>query len=55
MVMLSDIIPTGYKCGVLNGAVKLGDTVAIISARPVGLSELLTTQFLASPLSVGTI
>jgi alcohol dehydrogenase len=45
MVMLSDILPTGYECGVLNGAVKPGDTVAIIGAGPVGLAALLTTQF----------
>jgi alcohol dehydrogenase len=45
MVMLSDILPTGYECGVLNGVVKPGDTVAIIGAGPVGLSALLTTQF----------
>jgi alcohol dehydrogenase len=47
MVMLSDILPTGYECGVLNGAVKPGDTVAIIGAGPVGLATLLTTQFFA--------
>jgi alcohol dehydrogenase len=47
MVMLSDILPTGYECGVLNGSVKPGDTVAIIGAGPVGLSALLTTQFYA--------
>jgi alcohol dehydrogenase len=47
MVMLSDILPTGYECGVLNGTVKPGDTVAIIGAGPVGLSALLTTQFFA--------
>jgi alcohol dehydrogenase len=47
MVMLSDILPTGYECGVLNGCVKPGDTVAIIGAGPVGLSALLTTQFYA--------
>jgi alcohol dehydrogenase len=47
MVMLSDILPTGYECGVLNGAVQPGDTVAIVGAGPVGLSALLTTQFYA--------
>ena len=47
MVMLSDILPTGYECGVLNGAVKPGDTVAIVGAGPVGLAALLTTQFFA--------
>jgi alcohol dehydrogenase len=51
MVMLSDILPTGYECGVLNGAVKPGDTVALVGAGPVGLSALLTTQFYA-PASI---
>jgi len=45
MVMLSDILPTGFECGVLNGEVKPGDTVAIIGAGPVGLAALLTAQF----------
>ncbi len=45
LVMLSDILPTGFECGVLNGAVKPGDTVAIIGAGPVGLAALLTAQF----------
>jgi alcohol dehydrogenase len=48
MVMLSDILPTGYECGVLNGAIKPGDTVALIGAGPVGLSALLTMQFFTS-------
>jgi alcohol dehydrogenase len=47
MVMLSDILPTGYECGVLNGAIKPGDTVAIVGAGPVGLAALLTAQFYA--------
>jgi alcohol dehydrogenase len=45
LVMLSDILPTGYECGVLNGQVKPGDTVAIVGAGPVGLSALLTANF----------
>jgi alcohol dehydrogenase len=45
LVMLSDILPTGYECGVLNGQVGPGDIVAIIGAGPVGLSALLTAQF----------
>ncbi|OYW77801.1 MAG: alcohol dehydrogenase [Verrucomicrobia bacterium 12-59-8] len=44
MVLLSDILPTGYECGVLNGCVKPGDTVAIIGAGPVGLATLLTAK-----------
>jgi alcohol dehydrogenase len=43
--MLSDILPTGFECGVLNGKVQPGSTVAIIGAGPVGLAALLTAQF----------
>lgn len=45
LAMLSDIFPTGYECGVLNGKVKPGDTVAIIGSGPIGLATLLTAQF----------
>jgi alcohol dehydrogenase len=45
LVMLSDIVPTGFECGVLKGQIKPGDTVAIIGAGPVGLAVLLTAQF----------
>ena len=45
VVMLSDILPTGFECGVLNGQVKPGDTVAIIGAGPIGLAVLITAQF----------
>jgi len=44
-VMLSDILPTGFECGVLNGHVSPGDTVAIVGAGPVGLAALLTAKF----------
>ena len=45
MAMLSDIFPTGFECGVINGQVKPGDTVAIVGAGPIGLAALLTAQF----------
>lgn len=45
LVMLSDILPTGYEIGVLYGQVQPGDTVAIIGAGPVGMGALLTAQF----------
>jgi alcohol dehydrogenase len=45
LVMLSDILPTGFECGVLNGQVKPGDTVAIVGAGPIGLAVLITAQF----------
>jgi alcohol dehydrogenase len=45
LVMLSDIFPTGFECGVLNGKIKPGDTVAIAGSGPIGLAALLTAQF----------
>src|SRR5277367_1110813 len=45
LVMLSDILPTGFECGVLNGKVQPGSTVAIVGSGPVGLAALLTAQF----------
>jgi len=54
LVMLSDILPTGFECGVLNGQVKPGDTVAIVGAGPVGMAVLLTSQFY-SPAAIYVI
>ena len=45
LVMLSDILPTGFECGVLNGKVAPGSTVAIVGCGPIGLATLLTAQF----------
>jgi alcohol dehydrogenase len=45
LVMLSDILPTGFECGVLNGKIKPGDIVAIVGSGPIGLAALLTAQF----------
>jgi alcohol dehydrogenase len=45
LVMLSDILPTGFECGVLNGKVAPGDVVAIVGAGPIGLATLMTAQF----------
>jgi alcohol dehydrogenase len=45
LVMLSDILPTGFECGVLNGKVEPGSTVAIVGSGPIGLAALLTAQF----------
>ncbi|RIV26081.1 alcohol dehydrogenase [Alicyclobacillaceae bacterium I2511] len=45
LVMLSDILPTGFEIGVLKGNVQPGSTVAIVGAGPVGLAALLTAQF----------
>lgn len=51
LVMLSDIFPTAYECGVLNGGIGPGDTVAIVGAGPIGLAALLTAR-LFSPLAI---
>jgi len=45
LVMCSDILPTGFECGVLNGQVAPGSTVAIVGSGPIGLAALLTAQF----------
>jgi alcohol dehydrogenase len=45
LVMLSDILPTGFECGVLNGRTQPGASVAIVGAGPIGLAALLTAQF----------
>jgi alcohol dehydrogenase len=45
LVMLSDILPTGFECGVLNGKVQPGNVVTIVGAGPIGLAALLTAQF----------
>ena len=45
LVMFSDILPTGYECGVLNGHITPGSTVAIVGSGPIGLAALMTAQF----------
>jgi len=43
--MLSDILPTGFECGVLNGKARVGGSVAIVGSGPIGPAPLLTAQF----------
>jgi alcohol dehydrogenase len=50
-IMLSDILPTSYEVGVLNGAVRPADVVAIVGAGPIGLAASLTSR-LFSPKHV---
>jgi alcohol dehydrogenase len=45
LVMCSDILPTGFECGVLNGQVTPGNITAIVGSGPIGLAALLTAQF----------
>jgi alcohol dehydrogenase len=41
VLMLADILPTGYEVGVLNGGVRPADTVVIVGAGPIGLASVL--------------
>lgn len=54
ILMLADIIPTGYECGVLNGAVRPGDTVAVVGAGPIGLAAIMGAR-LFSPSHIVAI
>jgi alcohol dehydrogenase len=51
---LSGIPPTGFECGVLNGKVQPGNSVAIVGAGGIGLAALVTAQFY-SPAEIITI
>jgi alcohol dehydrogenase len=51
ILMLADILPTGYEVGVLAGGVRPGDVVAVVGAGPVGLSAIACAR-LFSPSKV---
>jgi alcohol dehydrogenase len=54
LLMLADILPTGYEVGVLNGGVRPGDVVAVVGSGPIGLSAI-TGARLFSPSHVVAI
>jgi alcohol dehydrogenase len=54
ILMLADILPTGYEVGVLNGSVRPGDVVAVVGAGPIGLSAIMGSR-LFSPSHVVAI
>jgi alcohol dehydrogenase len=54
LLMLADIIPTGYEVGVLNGKVSPGDVVAVVGAGPIGLATILGAK-LFSPAHIVAI
>ena len=41
LLMLADILPTGYEVGVLNGNVRPGDVVAVVGTGPIGLAAIM--------------
>jgi len=51
LLMLADILPTGYEVGVLNGRVSPGDVVAVVGAGPIGLSAIMGAR-LYSPAHI---
>src|SRR5215469_4670502 len=54
ILMLADVLPTGYEVGVLNGNVRPGDVVAVVGAGPVGLAAITGAQ-LFSPSHIVAI
>ena len=54
VLMLADILPTGYEVGVLNGAVRPGDTVAVVGSGPIGLAAIMGAR-LFSPAHIVAI
>jgi alcohol dehydrogenase len=54
VLMLADILPTGYEVGVLNATVQPGDVVAVVGAGPIGLAAVVGAQ-LFSPATIVAI
>jgi len=54
LLMLADILPTGYEVGVLNGRVQPGQVVAVVGAGPIGLAAMLGAK-LFSPSQIVAI
>jgi alcohol dehydrogenase len=54
ILMMADILPTGYEVGVLNGKVSPGDVVAVVGAGPIGLAAILGAK-LYSPSHIVAI
>lgn len=52
LLMLADILPTGYEVGVLNGQVHPGDVVAVVGAGPIGLSAISGARLFSPSLVI---
>lgn len=52
LLMLADILPTGYEVGVLNGQVRPGDVVAVVGAGPIGLSAISGARLFSPSLII---
>ncbi len=54
LLMLADILPTGYEVGVLNGKIRPGDVVAVVGSGPIGLAAIIGAR-LFSPSHIVAI
>lgn len=54
-VTISDVLPTAYECGLLNGSITPGASVAIVGAGPIGLAALVMAKRLYGPAQVSVI
>ena len=54
VLMLADILPTGFEVGVRNGTVQPGDVVAVVGAGPIGLAAIMSAR-LFSPSHIVAI
>jgi alcohol dehydrogenase len=54
LLMMADILPTGYEVGVLNGKVSPGDVIAVVGAGPIGLAAIMGAR-LYSPSHIVAI
>ncbi len=54
ILMMADILPTGYEIGVVNGRVQPGDVVAVVGTGPIGLSAIMGAR-LFSPSHIVAI
>lgn len=52
VLMLADILPTGYEVGVLNGCVQPGDIVAVVGAGPIGLATIMGAKLFSPSMVV---
>ena len=52
VLMLADILPTGYEVGVLNGRVQPGDVIAVVGAGPIGLATIMGAKLFSPSLVV---
>jgi alcohol dehydrogenase len=51
-LMLSDILPTAYEVGVLNGRVQPGNVVVVVGAGPIGLSAISSARLFSPSMII---